>query len=81
MLQLANLTFEHGNDLSAQAFIQRYLGNNRETPEILWLAVRVERHMGNESSAAEYARRLQDQFPSSDEARALRAGAASRNPG
>jgi type IV pilus assembly protein PilF len=81
LLQLANLSFVQGKDMTAKAFIQRYLGAGRETPEVLWLAVRVERHLGNDSSAAEYARKLQDQFPDSDEARALRAGAAARNPG
>jgi type IV pilus assembly protein PilF len=81
LLQLANLSFEQGKDMAAKGFIQRYLGAGRETPEILWLAVRVERDLGNDSSAAEYARKLQDQFPNSDEARALRSGAAARNPG
>jgi type IV pilus assembly protein PilF len=77
LLQLANLTYEKGNDLSARAFVQRFLGNNPATPEILWLAVRIERRLHDDSSAAEYARQLQDQYPASDEARALRAGGAS----
>ena len=41
---------------------------------VLWLAVRVERRMGNANGEASYAQQLRKNFPESKEAAALQAG-------
>ena len=43
-------------------------------PEALWLAVRIERKLGDAASAASYAQQLRKNFPNSKEAQALSAG-------
>jgi type IV pilus assembly protein PilF len=43
-------------------------------PEVLWLAVRVERRLGDRDAAASYSTQLTRNFPQSKEARALQAG-------
>ena len=55
-------------------YVQRYLAVNQPTPEILWLGFRAERKLGDNTAAAGYARRVQAEFPNSEQAQALRSG-------
>jgi type IV pilus assembly protein PilF len=71
LLQLAELEFDAGNLLPSRAFLERFLQASAPTASSLWLAVRLERASGNTATAADYARRLQQDFPTSSEAKAL----------
>ncbi len=71
--QLANLEFARGELLPARQRIDAYLGSFEETPDLLLLGVRVARAQGDKMAAQRYARKLQLDFPSSDQARALAA--------
>ncbi|MEE8387989.1 MAG: type IV pilus biogenesis/stability protein PilW [Acidiferrobacterales bacterium] len=68
LLQLAKLSYQSDRMLTARAFMQRYLGTGRKTAESLYLALRIERAMGNKQAAIRYARKLQQEFPASSEA-------------
>ena len=68
LLQLADLQFAAGNGLQARAFLQRYHEVARASADSLWLGYRIERSLGDEAAAAELARRLKADFPTSVEA-------------
>jgi type IV pilus assembly protein PilF len=67
LYELADLNFKQQKYLHARAFVQRYLDVAEPNPQILWLAVRVERKLGDEAAAAEYAEQLKERFPTADE--------------
>ena len=74
LLQSANLAFERGDSAQAMSEVQRYLAANPATPEILWLGFRAEAKRGNSGAAAGYARRVQTEFPNSEQAQRMRLG-------
>ena len=51
-----------------------YLAVNPPSAEILWLGYRTQRKLGDNAAAIVYGRRLQTEFPDSDQAQQLRAG-------
>jgi type IV pilus assembly protein PilF len=74
MLQLGNIAFDRGDAAQARAVVQRYLAVNAPTPELLWLGFRAERKLGDSTTAAGYARRVQTEFPNSEQAQMMRSG-------
>jgi type IV pilus assembly protein PilF len=76
MLQLGNIALDNGDAAQAHDIVQRYLGVNPPTAEVLWLAVRTERKLGDSVAAATYARRVQAEFPDSEQAQMMRSGVA-----
>jgi type IV pilus assembly protein PilF len=74
LLQLGNIAFDRGDAAEALSQVQRYLAVNPPTPEILWLGFRAERKLGDKVAAAGYARRVQTEFPDSEQAQMMRAG-------
>jgi type IV pilus assembly protein PilF len=74
LLQLGNMYFDRGDYDQSRDNVQRYLAVNPATPEVLWLGMRAERKRGDAAAAAVYARRLQDDFPASEQAQMMRAG-------
>jgi len=69
--QLAELEFQHGELAPSRAHIDGFLGSFEATPDLLLLGVRVARAQGDRMAAQRYARRLQLDFPGTDQARAL----------
>lgn len=67
LAQLASLYYERKDYLRARAFVQRYERAAPPTAAILWIGAKVEFALGDELAAAQYARRLQSEFPGSDE--------------
>jgi type IV pilus assembly protein PilF len=74
MLQLGNISFDRGDAAEALSQVQRFLAVNPPTPEILWLGFRAQRKLGDKVAAAGYARRVQTEFPDSEQAQMMRAG-------
>jgi type IV pilus assembly protein PilF len=74
MLQLGNIAFDRGDIAQAGDIVQRYLAVNAPTAEVLWLGVRAERKLGDSTTAASYARRVQTEFPNSEQAQMMRSG-------
>ncbi len=71
LLHMAELELKAANYLSARAFLERYQQYAPESAASLWLGVRIERGMGNTAAAQNYARRLKEEFATSDETKAL----------
>ncbi len=76
LLQLGSLLLDRDDASEALTMVQRFETYNAPTPDILWLGIRVERKLGDETSAGAYARRLQTEFPGSEQARMLQSGLA-----
>jgi Tfp pilus assembly protein PilF len=74
MLQLGNIALDRGDAAQARDIVLRYLAVNPPTPELLWLGFRAERKLGDTTAAAGYARRVQTEFPSSEQALMMRSG-------
>jgi type IV pilus assembly protein PilF len=72
LYQLAQVLYQKNDFFKARAFIQRYEGLGEQVvPEALLLARNIEIKLGNPEAARDYARRLHDQFPDSEQARSL----------
>jgi type IV pilus assembly protein PilF len=74
LLQSGNVAYDRGEAAQALAIVQRYLAVNKPTPEILWLGFRAERKLGDPVDAAVFARRVQTEFPDSQQAQNMRNG-------
>lgn len=74
LLQLGNLAVERGDGAQALEFVQRYLAVHQPSPEILWLGYRAQRKLGDATAAAGFARRIQTEFPNSEQAQLMRSG-------
>ncbi len=71
LYQMMKLSYEEGRYMHARAFLKRYERVASHTARSLWLALQLERELGNAPAAATYAQLLRDKFPDSPEARAL----------
>lgn len=67
LLQLAGIQQETSHGLQARAFVQRYHEAAPASAESLWLGYRIERDLGDQAAADEYARRLKMEFPTAVE--------------
>jgi type IV pilus assembly protein PilF len=76
LYQMAKLSADSGQRLSARGFIERFFQSAEDTPESLLLAVRIEHSLGNKNAEASYALRLRSKFPTSPEAGQLQASSA-----
>jgi type IV pilus assembly protein PilF len=74
LLQLGNVAIDRGDGGAALDFVQRYLAVNPPTPEVLWLGFRAQRKLGDATAAAGFARRVQTEFPNSEQAQLMRSG-------
>lgn len=68
LAQMAILSFARQDFLRTRAFLQRYDLKARATPELLSIAARTEMALGDREGAREYARRIVQEFPESQEA-------------
>jgi type IV pilus assembly protein PilF len=71
LFHLARILFERHDYFKARAFIQRFEALGQQNPDALLLGHRIEVGLGNTREATEYARRLREQFPDSEQARSL----------
>lgn len=71
LIQLAALKHRTEDNLSARAFLQRYLASNPPSSGVLYLAVQVETQLGDDRAATDYMNQLLREFPASAEARLM----------
>jgi len=71
LFQLASLLYTKDDFFHARAYIQRYESLTQPSAEALLLGYDIEQKMGNTTGAQDYARRLRQQFPDSEQARKL----------
>jgi len=64
---MARLSFDAGRHLPARAYLQRYEELAELDAADLWLAVRIERALGDEAVAQRYATELRERFPDARE--------------
>jgi type IV pilus assembly protein PilF len=74
LLQLGQIRYKQGNIGEARKLVTRH--NKLVTPsaESLWLAVRIERRLGERLQEQAYANQLRRRYPSSPESQALTQG-------
>jgi type IV pilus assembly protein PilF len=70
----ADIQFQRSNFQTAKGYLERFTKVTAPNAEVLWLAVRIARKLGDENSTASYAQQLRNNFPNSKEAGALLAG-------
>ena len=69
LYQMARLSYEHKQFMTARAFIERYAGAAQPTPQSLLLSARIELALGDRKTAEDYSAQLSTRFPDSDETR------------
>lgn len=72
LLQMAGLTFNAGNHLSARAYLERFKGVTSHNAESLWLGVRIEDALGDKDASSSYALLLKNKFPDTQQAKDLK---------
>jgi len=72
LFQMAQISLDSGQALSARGFIERYFQAAEDSPESLLLAVKIERNLRNKNAEASYALRLRGKFPTSPEVAQLK---------
>jgi type IV pilus assembly protein PilF len=71
LFQLASVLYQKNEFFKARAFAQRYDALGQPNPDALLLARNIEIKLGHADVARDYARRLREQFPDSEQVRAL----------
>jgi len=71
LLQLSALKHKTQDNLIARAFLQRYLGSNKATPDVLYLGVQIEEQLGDQRARTEFSDRILRDFPGSTEAKRI----------
>ena len=66
--EMAKISYNKQEFMSARAFLQRYASVAQHTPETLWIGFQTERALGNPESAEAYKEQLMISFPVSTEA-------------
>lgn len=74
MFNLAEIYLKRGDLQRARFYVQRLTSSFEPSAEVLWLALRVERKLGNADAQESLATQLRRRFPGSREASALAAG-------
>jgi len=74
LFQMADMAYRRRNYPEAKAFLMRLQRDDALTAAMLWLALRVERGLGDRNAEASLGFQLRRNFPDSREARALMAG-------
>lgn len=72
LVQLASVLYDKGEYFKARAFVQRFEATAQSSrPDALMLGRNIELRLGNGHGAGEYTRKLLQDFPESEQARAL----------
>jgi type IV pilus assembly protein PilF len=71
LIQMASLMHESAEDLTARAFLQRYLAANEASAAVLYLGVNIESALGDERAVEEYRSQIFTDFSDSPEAKQL----------
>lgn len=74
-LHLADLYYQRKNDDRARFYIQRIVRSESVTPEALWLAIRIERRLGDRLAESSLVTQLRRRFPNSPQTAAYERGA------
>lgn len=73
LLEMQRIAYRQNNYLSARAFLQRYTEVAEQTASTLWVAIETEKALGNLAGANQYLEQLLQKFPTSNEAKQIKA--------
>jgi type IV pilus assembly protein PilF len=79
LIQLAALKHNIDDDLTARAFMQRYLSVNEASAAVLYLGVQIETSLGDNRAATDYSNQILRDFPESPEADQLMRSGLTQN--
>ena len=71
LIQMSEISYDHGNYMPARGYLGRYLKSNKHSAKSLWLGIRIERELGDKNAVSSYVLLLRNQFSESDEAELL----------
>ena len=71
LFEMAQLNYNRGSYLPARGYLQRHLDAAPRSPSAMWLGVRIERALGDNTTAESYAKVLKTDFPNSRETELL----------
>lgn len=71
---LADINFQKGNAQEARGLITRHLQLTTPGPDSLWLAARIEKHLGDSTALASYGAQLNRRFPNAPQTRLFNEG-------
>ena len=74
VLHMGQIRYRQGNMDAARRFVSHYNKLVSPTPESLWLALRIERKLGQRVAEMSFANQLRRRFPGSPEYQALQRG-------
>jgi type IV pilus assembly protein PilF len=74
LVGLGLIRYRQGNIGEARKLVARYNKLVTPTPESLWLALRIERRLGEQMQEQAFANQLRRRFPESPEYQALQRG-------
>jgi type IV pilus assembly protein PilF len=74
LLQLGQIRYRQGNTDEARKLVTRFNKLATPTPESLWLALRIERRLGERVAEQSYANQLRRRYPASPEYQSLQRG-------
>jgi type IV pilus assembly protein PilF len=74
LLNLGQIRYKQGKIDEARRLVSRYNKLAQPSPESLWLALRIERKLGERVAEQSYANQLRRRFPGSPEYQALQRG-------
>lgn len=72
LIQMAQISFQIGENLSSRAYLQRFLEQSKPTAASLWLGIQNERLLGDQNAVSSYSLMLKNNFPDSREVQLLR---------
>ena len=67
LLNMGKISFTSGNFLSARAYLQRFQEVSEHSAESLWLAIRTEYALKDHQAWGNYALKLRNDFPNSEQ--------------
>jgi len=68
LLDLAQLEYDQGRLRQARSYVERYHDVATEAPDSLWLAIRIERRLGDRQAAETLGKTLVREYPDSQQA-------------
>jgi type IV pilus assembly protein PilF len=71
LYEIAKLMYAKNDFFRARAFVSRFEAQGHSSPDALLLARNIEVKMGHAENARDYAQRLHEQFPDSEQSRSL----------
>ena len=72
LIQMSALKLQTGENLTARAFLQRYLSIHAASAAVLYLGVQIEQKLGDDRASTDYMNQILRDFPESAEARHIR---------